>query len=70
MAGRAREQATAICALLDDCDLEVVDVTVDAARAVEDRVLGLPALISLGQPPRRVVGDLSNAQVVADYLRR
>lgn len=47
-------------------ELEVVDVTVDAARAEEHQILATPTVIKIEPVPvRRVTGDLSDPDAVA-----
>lgn len=43
-------------------DLEVIDVRQQSARAARDQIVAVPALLRrLPGPPRRIVGDLSDA---------
>ncbi len=46
------------------CELEVVDILDEPARAVEDRVLVTPTLINLADPSRRVAGNLDDTASV------
>lgn len=47
-------------------ELEVVDVTEDAARAEEQEIMATPTVIKLTpEPVRRVTGDLSDPDAVA-----
>jgi circadian clock protein KaiB len=61
---------TAICRehLPDRHQIEVVDVLRDPARALADRVLMTPTLISLMPPVRRIVGTLSQTGPVLQTL--
>lgn len=55
--------------LADRCDLEVVDVLRDPARAAQDRVLLTPLLVRLAPTPiRRVTGNLSQTDVLLHAL--
>ena len=61
---------TAICRehLPDRHQIEVVDVLREPARALADRILMTPTLISLMPPVRRIVGTLSQAGPVLQTL--
>ena len=69
-ADEAREHVDEICRLLgENCEVEVVDATDEPERAEQDNVLATPTLIKLDPPQRRVLGGLSEAQRVADYMK-
>lgn len=55
----------------DECRLQIVDVNNDPDLAEVTGVNETPTLIRLAPDPRRrVVGDISNTQEVAEYLGR
>lgn len=50
--------------------LEVVDLSVEKSRAVEDEILAIPALVRLlPKPVRTIIGDMSNTERVLVGLR-
>ena len=52
-----------------DFVLEVVDVRDDPDVTERDRILATPTLLKLEpEPPRRIVGDLGDIDLVARYL--
>lgn len=54
---------------LNGCDIEVVDVFKDPRRALTEGVFMTPTLIKLAPAPvRRIVGTLSQTQVVLQAL--
>lgn len=55
--------------LTDTCEARIVDVRTDPYAAEEARVIATPMLV-LGNtdPPRRVIGDLSDLEGVLAYL--
>ena len=49
--------------------LEVVDVRENPEVTERDRILATPTLLKLSpEPPRRIVGDLGDLELVARYL--
>jgi circadian clock protein KaiB len=53
----------------DDFEIEVIDVLSQPDRAEEERILATPTVIKLAPlPRRRVVGDLSEADLAAIAL--
>jgi circadian clock protein KaiB len=53
----------------DDFEIEVIDVLTRPDRAEEERILATPTVIKLAPlPRRRVVGDLSEADLAAIAL--
>ena len=68
---RAVEQAQAVCELIADAEIEIVDLSSSPEVAEQDNVLSTPTLRRLDvSPERRVVGDMSDAENVAAYLSR
>lgn len=68
---QAISNLTALCrSLLPGChEIEVVDVFREPKRALKDGVLMTPTLIKVSpQPCRKIVGTLSQTQVVLDAL--
>ena len=56
--------------LADDYDIEVVDVLERPDLAEADRVFATPTLLRLSPPPvRKLIGDLSDRDVVLSSLR-
>ncbi|MFN8598506.1 MAG: circadian clock KaiB family protein [Anaerolineae bacterium] len=52
-------------ALLDQCDVVIIDVLENPELAEDEKVLATPTLIKTAPPPaRRVIGDLSDIQKV------
>ncbi len=76
VAGDAQTSVLALANLTAICrehlpgrhEIEVVDVLREPARALADRVLMTPTLISLMPPVRRIVGTLSQAGPVLQTL--
>ena len=55
--------------LADECDVEVVDVLEHPQRAEQERILATPTLVKKSPPPkRRIVGDLSDRELVVAGL--
>jgi circadian clock protein KaiB len=53
--------------LADRYQIEIIDVTRDPARALDDAILLTPTLVKLSpKPVRRLIGNLSDPQVVLD----
>lgn len=53
----------------NQCEVSVVDVLADPEMAEIHRVLATPTLIKeLPEPRRRIIGDLSNVQIVLGAL--
>jgi circadian clock protein KaiB len=51
-------------------EIEVVDLVEHPSRAKSDDILAIPTVVRcLPAPPRKVIGDLSNAQRVLSGLR-
>jgi circadian clock protein KaiB len=51
-------------------ELEIVDITIDPARAETDRVIATPTLAKLSpHPMRRVMGDLANVPRLLQLLQ-
>ena len=70
-ADEAQKHVDEICRLLGEkCEVEVVDTIAEPERAEQDNVLATPTLIRLDPlPERRVLGGLSEAQRVAEYMK-
>lgn len=52
-----------------DCEVEIVDVTTDPARAESAGIVATPTLVRVSPPPqRRVVGDLADWERVIAAL--
>ena len=78
VAGDAQNSTQAVANLIalcgthlpDRCDIEVVDVFREPKRALADRILMTPTLVKLAPAPapRRIVGTLSEAQLVLQAL--
>ncbi len=77
VAGRTPRASVAYANLKQVCDanlagryrIEVVDLTKQPAVAIDDQVLAVPTVVrTCPGPPRRVVGDLSNAARVVHGL--
>ncbi len=68
---QARINLAALCGkyLPDRHEIEIIDVFKHPKRALAEEVFMTPTLIKLGPPPmRRIVGTLSQTQVVLDAL--
>lgn len=70
---RAISTMTSICAALERqqmaTKLEIIDVLEHPELAEINRILATPTLIRCApEPRRRIIGDLSNVQVVVDTL--
>lgn len=53
--------------LADRHQIEIIDVTRDPARALDDAVMLTPTLVKLSpKPVRRIIGNLSDSQAVLD----
>jgi circadian clock protein KaiB len=51
-------------------EIEVIDLVEQPSRAKSDDILAIPTLVRRSpSPPRKVIGDLSNAQRVLSGLR-
>jgi circadian clock protein KaiB len=77
IAGDTLNSAQALRNLTDICNahlparhqIEVVDVFAEPARALAEGILMTPALVKLWpQPVRKIIGTLSNAQIVLHAL--
>lgn len=70
-ADEAQQHVEEICRLLGEkCEVEVVDTITEPERAEQDNVLATPTLIRLDPlPTKRVLGGLSEAQKVVDYMK-
>ena len=53
----------------DPCEVEIIDVIADPARADDERILATPTLIKTSPlPRRRITGDLSDAAKVMGVI--
>ena len=70
-AAEAQVHVDEVCRLLgEQCEVEVVDAIAEPERAEQDNVLATPTLIRLDPlPTKRILGGLSEAQRVADYMK-
>jgi circadian clock protein KaiB len=50
------------------CHIEVIDLTKNPALARTEQILAIPTLIRKSYPMKRIVGDLSNAEKVLEFL--
>lgn len=56
--------------LAGNYEIEVIDLVEDPARARDDDILAIPTLVRrLPEPPRKVIGDLSDTERVLRCLR-
>lgn len=56
--------------LKDNCTLEIIDLSEDPERAVNDRILATPALIRRKPTPEcRIIGDLSKTADVLSAIK-
>jgi circadian clock protein KaiB len=66
----AIENLLQICAERGQCNVEVIDVYQDPDATRELNIMVAPTLVSVGPKRlRRIVGDLSDAPVVRNFLR-
>jgi len=53
----------------ENCEIEVVDLMLDPARAEDDHIIAVPALVKISPPPAHtIIGDLSDVSRVALIL--
>lgn len=58
-----------ICAGVNDCEVEVIDVLAHPDLAEEAQILATPTLIrEIPLPPQRILGDLSDIAMVRSVL--
>lgn len=68
---RARQNLKAICEahFLNRFSIEVIDLSEQSHRAIEDGIMLTPTMIIGSSTPVTVIGDLSNAPDIIDLLR-
>jgi len=69
--GHAIENLKKICDayLADNFDLKIIDISRDKGQAVEHQIVAVPTLIrTYPDPPKIIVGDLSNTEKVLRIL--
>ena len=58
-----------LCSLHQECQVEIVDVNEQPARAEQERILATPTLVRESPPPvRRIVGDLTDTTTLLMLL--
>lgn len=67
---QARRAAAWLAERIRDCDVEIVDVMTEPAKAEEARVIATPTLVRLHpQPVLRVIGGLDDVEQIARLLQ-
>ena len=69
-ASQARAAISGLTERVRDCDVEIVDVMAEPAKAEEARVIATPTLVRVHPPPvLRVIGGLDDIEQIARLLQ-